>query len=330
MSDLISVIVCHHQGDLIYKAIASLKESREVSFEIIVVSSIPNISLPGCTIVHLYGEPAAKRNLGMKYARGNKLAFFDDDVEVKPDCLAELARVLDYPDCGMVFGKTLNMEFRTRFDEAGSYLTSIGFLYARAESGIEDKGQFDAVEPILSGKSASCMIHRKVFADIGMFDSWFGILGEETDLAWRVWLYGYKVLYVPSSVAYHAFNTRFKPQTFYNHKRVYYNGCRNYIALLISNLEGKNLAYILPIHILAWLVAAIGMALSGKLEAAKHILLGLAAVFQYRGHILIHRRYAQLLRVKSDHDLFPYILRSPGLRYYLIRMLRYFKVGLHG
>jgi len=327
---MISCIVCHHQGDWIERVIRSLRQSKGVEFEIIVVTSQRDLSFEADRTFYLPGEPAAKRNLGVSHTSGEFLAFFDDDVEVDPCCLLSLSRALEPKEVGMVFGKTLNMEFRNRFDEAGSYLTWTGFLWARAEGGIEDRGQYERTEPVLSGKSASCMIKRKVFSAIGGFDPWYGILAEETDLAWRVWLIGQQVLYVPSAVAWHAFNTSYKSRDSYHPKRIYYNGCRNYIAMLVTHLELPNVIRILPLHISAWILLALGMGIRGNLTASRYIFSGLLAVPRCWKRISQRRGFSQSLRVKSDQDLFRFVLKKPGASYFLRRMFRYFSLGLHG
>ena len=334
--DGISIILCHHMGNLIDKAVSSIFLSRNVNFEIIIATSDLECEkkyhkmTPEIRAFYCQGGPAYKRNLAFLYAQYPYVAFFDDDVEVCEYTLEEMLKVLKQDSVGMVFGKLLNMEFRNRFDEAGSYLTWTGFLWARSQSGDEDKGQFENVEPILAGKSASCMIDRKVFVDAGMFDASYEILGEETDLSWRVWLLGYKVLFVPKSITYHAFNTRFKPGNFYVPKRVYYNGCRNYISMLLTNLEARNLQITLMVQVSVWLAASMGMLITGKFEAGKYILQGLIYVATHLSSILSKRKRVQKSRKIGDRQLFPLIKKSPPAEYYIKRLLHYIKTGRHG
>ena len=327
----ISCILCHHKGDFIYKAVESIKQSINVTFEIIVVTSDDDLALkgiPGCYVINCYGGPAEKRNLGARGAKGEYLAFFDDDVEINKDCLENFLKSgID----GMVFGKLYNMEHRNRFDEAGGFLTSTGFIWSRAGQNDIDSGQYDYTCMILAGKSASCIIEANVFHKVGGFDEDFWILGEETDLAWRVWLYGHDVRFKPNAVGYHAFNTKFKPvNEFYTSKRVHYNGCRNYITMLIKNLEAHNLWKILPIHILIWFTAGCIMCLTGKLKQGLNILRGLAYVLVNLEYLLKKRKDVQEARVKLDSEIWPYIFRKAPKGYYKQRFLRYLGTGLHG
>ena len=327
---LVSAVLCHHKGRLITKAIDSLVKSKGVELQIIVVTSDSTYEDPRVRVVQVAGGPAFKRNYGLRFCEHSLIAFFDDDIEVRPWTVYYLAKVLERPGIGMVFGKLLNMEFPNRFDEAGSYLTSSGFLWARAESGCEDMGQFDEIVPVLAGKSASCMIHRNVLAEVGMFDASYEILAEETDLSWRVWLYGYQVLYVPLSVTLHAFNTKFKPAEMYTPKRVYFNGCRNYISMLLTNLSYYYLIIPLITQLVVWFSAGCCFLITGKREAGVNVFLGLRWVFTHLGHILSKRKRVQRNRKISDRELMRIVRRNPPLSYYTNRFTSYISSGRHG
>jgi GT2 family glycosyltransferase len=163
------------------------------------------------------------------------------------------------------------------------------------------------------------------------FDKDFGILGEETDLSWRVWLYGYKVLFEPMATGYHAFNTKFKPaQDYYTSERVQFNGCRNYITMLIKNLETRNLVRILPIHVLIWTTAGLAMIITGKLKQGVNILRGLIYVCRNIREILTKRERVQQNRHVTDAEIWPSIYRTPPRGYTWRRFCRYLSIGLHG
>lgn len=331
----VSAVLCHHRGTLCYKAIDSLLASKGVEIEVLIMTSDESMFTryadePRFRAVFVPGGPANKRNVGVRFAQYSLIAFFDDDIEAKPWACYEMAQSLDKANVGMVFGKLLNMEHTNRFDEAGSYLTWSGFLWARAESGVEDTGQFDEECPVLAGKSAACMIRRNVFAEAGRFDASYEILGEETDLAWRVWLAGYRVHYVPSSITLHAFNTKFKPADMYTPKRVYLNGCRNYISMCMTNLGDVEVVIPVIVQFIVWTMAMFGFFVTGKREAAVNVFLGLRWVICHWRYILSKRKLVQGSRKVSDKELMPIIRHSPPLRYYINRFFHYIKTGRHG
>jgi len=326
----ISVIICHHRGQLIDKAIDSLVKSKNVELQLIVVTSDECYQDDRVRVVFQLGGPAHKRNIGFRFAEHPLIAFFDDDIEVRPWAVYEMAHALSQPNVGMVFGKLLNFEFQDRYDEAGSFLTSTGFLYARAESGTKDIGQYEEITPVLAGKSAACMIKRSIFSEIGMFDASYEILAEETDLSWRVWLYGYIVLYVPKSITLHKFNTKFKPPDMYTPKRVYFNGCRNYISMLLTNLGNYELVIPVIIQFVVWFSAGVGFLITGKREAGLNVFRGLGWVITHMDQILSKRKIVQRERIINDRELMPIIRHNPPISYYINRFFHYIKTGRHG
>ena len=327
----VSVVLCHHRGDFVDRAVETLIGSRGATPEIIVVTSELGRTFENAKTVYHDGGPSEKRNIGFKYCSNQFIAFFDDDVEVDRDCLYELCRSIDKPDVGMTYGKTYNMERRRNFDGAGSFLTSTGFLWAREESGILDEGQYDVEEPVFAGKGACMMLKRKVFSEVGYFDAYYGILAEETDISWKCWLAGYKVMYVPKAILYHAFNTRFKPWNyFYTHKRVYFHGSRNYLVMLTKCLEWQNVLLMVPQTMGMWFMAGAGMFLGKKWKAGWLIWCGIGAYFIDLPIILDKRRRTQALRKVSDKILFRSIMRNPGWSYFFKRVVNYWKTGIHG
>lgn len=302
--------------------------------DVIVVSADPGFRTTDVWVTQLYNTegPAGKRNFGVRFARSKFIAFLDDDVELSPYCLYEMWRCLkDNPKVGMCYAKILNMERRHEFDDAGSYLTWTGFLWARAENGIQDQGQFDEPCEILSSKSATCMVRRQAFLEAGMFDPSYFILAEETDLSWRMWLKGWRVFYWPSAVSWHAFNTSLKPKPqFYTLERIHYRGCFNYINLLITNLGGGRLAWTLPIHIAIWFAASVGFGFRGQFRRSWLILKGIWGNVTCIRRTLTKRQKVQRARTVPDQLLLQAISRNPKLSYFTGRLRRYVSQGLHG
>lgn len=339
---LVSIIVCHHVGDLLFDFIRSVGNSNFHDYEIIVVTSNDELStegIDGCSVQHSVAMPAEKRNIGARIARGKYLAFFDDDVEICPSTLQEMLNVIAYQDdiswpiplgAGMVYGKLYNYERRTRFDEAGGFLTWTGFIWSRAGQNIVDEGQFDNVEPIFSGKSAACMITKKLYMELDGMDEDFGILGEESDLAWRVWLSGHQVLWAPQSVSYHKFNTSLKPvDKYYTSSRVQFNGCRNYITMLLKNL-GKEHLWIVPLHASLWFFAGCAMLITGKLRQGWNIIRGIWYVIRHLPSILEKRQRIQEGRKVDERAIWATISARPPRTYFTERFKRYLSIGLHG
>ena len=330
----LSVIICHHTGQLIHRCLDSVFESEGVQLEVLVVTSAPDFQTPWAAVMVLsvQGGPAHKRNVGVSRSRHPYLVFLDDDVEVSPYCLYELWRGLqEHPKAGMGFAKIYNMERRDEFDDCGSWLTQSGFLYARAENHQRDVGQYDEPCRCLSSKSATCIIRRDIFLTAGGFDAHYYILGEETDLAWRSWLTGHESWYLPAAVSWHAFNTSLKPLAdYYTLERIHRYGCRNYLSMLFTNLGTARLTFTFPLHLSAWLVACLGFALRGQWQRSVEILRGLQDFTNTMPRVRWKRRHVQASRVISDRALMQVIMVNPPWGYYFNRLRRYLHQGLHG
>lgn len=67
-----------------------------------------------------------------------------------------------------------------------------------------DEGQYDRVEEVFAGCGASLLIRKSLIDEIGAFDDDFFMYYEDTDLAWRARLRGWKVLYAPQAIVRHV------------------------------------------------------------------------------------------------------------------------------
>lgn len=330
----LAVCICHHTGNLIYKAVDSVLESIGVDYNVYVSTSDKKLAdkgIEGCVVMYNTAMPTAKRNEMAAFVQEKYLVFMDDDVEVTQTALKELYETIKKKQVGMVYGKLFNGERRDRLDEAGGFLTQTGFIWSRAEQNIQDNSLLKIEEPIFAGKSALCIINQKTFWKAGGFDNDFGILGEESDLSWRIWLIGNIVLFKPQAIGYHYFNTSLKPANlYYTSERVQYNGCRNYITMLIKNLGKENLWKIVPIHILIWSFVGFAMLITGKLRQGWNIWRGIFYIMRNFGLIMKKRKMVQKQRTLTDEEIFPFIFRRVRFSYYRERLIRYLKIGLHG
>ena len=330
---LCSVVICHHKLRLIDACLDSVKESKGVDLDVIVVTSDPTYKVPDWVRqIDCDDGPAGKRNVGAAYAKGNYIVFLDDDLTITPYTLCQLVESMNlHPRCGIGFCKIYKMDRRDIFDDCGSWLTWTGFMLSRAGNDQKDIGQYDKAEVCLSSKSATCIVDRRDFLSAGRFDPDYFILGEETDLAWRMWLMGKEAWYFPNAHSYHAFGTGIKPKAeYYTLYRIHFLGCRNYISLLVTNLGLLRLCLILPVHILAWLVSASGFALRGERARCTLILKALGWCLMNTQLLVSKRKTVQSRRQISDRVLFVKVYRNPSITYLWERLTRYLIQGLHG
>ena len=161
-----------------------------------------------------HAGPAAARNHGAAVAKGEILAFTDDDCAPAPDWLRSLATSLaSRSDC-VLGGRTINELANNPYSTASQVI--VDYLYARWNSDPDHATFFT---------SSNFTLPAKIFHDVGGFDtSWIRAAGEDRDLCDRLISRGYRLKYAPGAVVGHA-----HPLTFRTFWRQQFNyGCGAY------------------------------------------------------------------------------------------------------
>jgi len=329
---LVSIIIVNHNGiEFVETCLRSVLNCAYANFEVIFVDNgSTDESLeyakkafgtdPRLTFVENPSSlgPAVGRNRGAKLANGKYLIFLDNDTQADSNFIAELIKILeaDY-SIGAAQAKLLRMGTGNLYDCAGDYLGPLGFLIERSR-GAKDTGQFNYIANILSAKSAASIIRKELFEKVRGFDEDFYMYLEETDLSWRVWLAGFRVVFIPRAKVYHAFNTPKKDfKRYYPKYIVRYYGCRNYISTLIKNLGLVSLIRFLPLHIGSWVLLAFFFALKGNLSDAFLILKGIGWNILNIGLLLKKRSFINTnIRKIADSVLLSKIMEQRKLGYY--------------
>ncbi len=334
---MVSVIIVNFNGARFIKnCILSVLNNTAVSFEIIVVDNASgdksleilkqNFSTEKkLRLIFLKTNkgPAFARNLGVKKSRGTYLVFLDYDTFVSKNWLKQTIELLKRDQrIGGGQLKILRMSQKNIYDSAGEKFTSFGFLSERAR-GSKDNRQFDRVENIFSGKGAGMVVKKNIFKKVGGFDEDYFMYWEEPDLSWRIWLFGYRFVFLPKDKIWHAYVTKEKNDHYYQKSQVIYYGCRNTITTLIKNLEKKNLIKILPLHILSWLMLSFMFLIQLKLAKSFFIIKGVAWNFVHLRQILKKRRLVQKNRTISDDRLFELVGERKNILYYVGKSLAY-------
>ena len=140
--------------------------------------------------------PATARNQGAKLAKGQFIAFLDDDCEPTVSWLEVLAQ---YAQEGIILGgKTINKLEHNMYAEASQLLVS--YLY-----------NFFRNTPWLFFTSNNFLLDKKTFLMISGFDESFtSSAGEDREFCIRWSHLGYKLRYIPEAVIYHVHDLNLK------------------------------------------------------------------------------------------------------------------------
>src|SRR3989344_1910928 len=194
---------------------------------------------------------AKGNNIGFKKSKGKYVLFLNNDTVVTPSFLEPLVEACEKDSkIGCIQPQMRLMLERSRLDEAGSYISFVGFLYHFGYRKKFSKEKYGKQKEIFAAKGACIFFPRKSLNKIGVFDEDFFIFFEETDLCFRVWLSGHKVLYEPKSVIYHVVGGDTTKSTKYNYERRIYLIFKNMNCSYVKNFGTRNLFTVFPIFII--------------------------------------------------------------------------------
>jgi GT2 family glycosyltransferase len=174
-------------------------DGSETSLEAMVASFVDQIDIRLLTQPH--GGPSAARNRGAAQARGNYLAFTDDDCVLSPSWLLVLAAGFTAaPECA-IGGRTLNALASNPFSTTSQLI--IDFVYSRYNTD-PNQAQFFATNNLA--------VPTQCFHTVGGFraDIYTFAAAEDRDFCDRWLRHGYQMIYVPEAVIYHAHNLTFR------------------------------------------------------------------------------------------------------------------------
>jgi len=306
---LVSVIIVNYNGKHYLKnCLSSLSTQSYPAIEIIFVD---NGSVDGSAEYVRKELPSAKiieskknlgfakgNNLGIKEARGELIATLNNDTEVTPLWLEELVSAMNSDELvGMCASKMLFMKNPEMINSTGICISRSGTCWDR---GIfePDTGQYGSNEEVFGPCAGAALYRKKMLDEIGLFDEDFHAYVEDTDLAFRGRLAGWKCLYVPGAVVYHvhAGTGGFETDYFiyYGNRNVLWVTIKNFPKLLFFSslpwIIGRN-SVVIPYYILKGHGRAV---IRAKLDAIKGIPRMLAKRSRWRVNEAEIRRFVQI------------------------------------
>jgi glycosyltransferase involved in cell wall biosynthesis/GT2 family glycosyltransferase len=222
-----SVVICtYNRADSLAQTLESLRHQHHEDFEVVVVNGpstdhTPDVLAAWEDRVKLVENPlanlAVSRNLGIRAAAGEIVAFIDDDALPEFDWLAQALPAFADPEVagvgGIVFDHT-GMALQYRF----SVVNRFGEAEFRDTMPYDDlcsPGSF--LVPYLQGTNA--LFRRVTLARIGLFDETFDFYLDETDVCIRLVDAGFVLRQLPNAPVHH----KYLPSAVRNEERVVTN-----------------------------------------------------------------------------------------------------------
>jgi len=133
-----------------------------------------------------------------------------------------------------------------RVEFGGSSINFYGYGYQEGYDR-SNAADYSATRPTIFACGGACLIRRDVFLESGGLDEDYFIYYEDVDLGWRLWVMGYKVLYVGSAVVLHKHHGARHHMPDVSRRALYE---RNAMLTMIKNYDEANLARIWPAALL--------------------------------------------------------------------------------
>lgn len=264
MNRKVSVIIVNYNGmKFLKRCIPSLLAQSYPEIEIIVVDnnsiddSVGYIKKEFQSVKVIVNKEnfgfAKGNNIGIKYAKGELIVTLNNDTEVVPTWIEELVSTMNSDKkIGMCASKMLFMKDPNTINSTGMCISRSGACWDRGMFEHDD-GQYENIEDIFGPCAGAAMYKKEMLEEIGLFDEDFCAYMEDSDLAFRGRLAGWKCLYVPKAIVYHMHGGTAGYMSdysvYYGNRNIIWNFAKNFpTRLLITCLPwmiGRNIAVIL-------------------------------------------------------------------------------------
>jgi len=197
------------------------------------------------------------------------VALLNNDVAVDSGWLEKLVEeILKDENIAACGSKILLYRDRGRLNHAGGKFTLIGGGY---DMGLceKDSEEYNRGGYVGCVCGAAMLVRRDAFIRLGGFDRDFFAYFEDTDFCWRAWLYGFRVVYVPSSIVYHKFGGSWG--SVYGGYRVYL-GERNRLLTVFKNFEAIRLLRAMILSAFFVSVRLVGAVRRGRVDNVSAVL----------------------------------------------------------
>jgi len=242
-------------------------------------------------------------NEGVKTATGEYVVFLNNDTVVTKEWLRELVKGVFTDDKVICCAsKMLYYDRKDLINTAGGKVTVIGGGFYKGY-GDKDGPKYSNLEYTGFGCGAGVLVKKDFFQNIGGFDEDYFASCEEHDLGWKCWLYGYKVLYVPTAVMYHKESATFGTKSSFQPIKVYLV-TRNRLYNLTKNLEARNVIRGLFISLAFDLYRSIKYMAQRNFASVNSIFKAYRDFTRNLKKVVAKRKAAQKNRKLSDGELY--------------------------
>ncbi|MGA2775331.1 MAG: radical SAM protein [Candidatus Omnitrophota bacterium] len=212
----VSMIIVNHNGKRFLKncfdSLLTLDYPKD-RFEIIMVDNCSQDGSPAFVkkyypkvkiIANDINNYCRANNLGMKKAKGEFIAFLNNDIIVDKKWLTELIQfIIKDKSIGGIGGKVLFTDGKI---QSAGHQEYPNFYWGDRGFREKDNGQYDYITEVPSLCGVAVIYRKSCLNDIGFLDEDFNMYLEDVDMGIRCGKKSWKLLFYPKSVVYHKFH----------------------------------------------------------------------------------------------------------------------------
>jgi GT2 family glycosyltransferase len=182
-----------------------------------------------------YGFPTAV-NHGLRATSGEWVLLLNNDATIEEQAIQHVLGAPIPDDVGTI---ALQMRFVDRpevVNSAGIGVDVLGVAYDRF---LGEPAAGPASEPaeVFGACAGAALFRRAMLDDIGGFDSGIFLYLDDADVAWRARMAGWRALYAPDAVVWHAHSAT----TAHGSSFKYFHVGRSRVRLLAKNADSRHL-----------------------------------------------------------------------------------------
>jgi len=210
----VAVVIPNYNGiKYIENCLESLKKQSFRDFEIIIID---NASADGSAelIEEKYSEIYLKKlssnfgfsravNEGIKLSRAEYVILLNNDTVCDEHFVEELYLAISKDDgIFSVSSKMIQLNNKELIDDAGDLYCALGWAFGLGKD--KSKELYNDEYEIFSACAGAAIYNKKLFDRVGYFDEWHFSYLEDVDIGYRAKILGYKNMYSPKAIVYHA------------------------------------------------------------------------------------------------------------------------------
>lgn len=142
-------------------------------------------------------------NVGIASTDSEYITLLNNDCYMEKNCVVEMVKAIQldrkYGSCA---SRILLWDRPDTSEACGLVIYRDGSSCGRGR--LRPAEQYMEIEEVFCANDCCCLYRREMIDDIGVYDPDFFIYCDETDIGWRHQLAGWKCVYTPHAIAYHA------------------------------------------------------------------------------------------------------------------------------